>query len=196
MSLMGGTALAQSRIATVNLSKIFEGYWKTKQADAVLKDRAADMDKDFKAMMADYEKSKEDYQQLVSGASDQAVSADERDKRKKAAEDKLKSIKDAEDSIAQFRRTAAAKLDEQKRRMRDNILGEIRNVLNAKAKSGSYSLVLDAAGEATGGNSTVLYSDNSNDLTDAVLQELNTGAPPEATAPDTKQPAKKDDKKK
>lgn len=197
LSLMSTTAWAQGRIATVDLRKIFDNYWKTKQADAALKDRASDMDKDFKTMMADYDKAKEDYQKLLAGAADQAVSADERDKRKKSAEDKLKSIKDTEDSLAQYRRTATTQLDEQKRRMRDNILGEIRNVVNAKAKAASFALVLDTAAESNNGTPVALYTDNSNDLTDAVLQQLNAAAPPESAAtPDTKQPEKKDGKKK
>lgn len=39
-AMLGGTAFAQTRIATVNLPKVFEKYWKTEQATAALKDRA------------------------------------------------------------------------------------------------------------------------------------------------------------
>jgi outer membrane protein len=195
-TLLGSSALAQGRNATVDLRKIFDGYWKTKQADAALKDRAADMDKDFKTMVADYDKAKEDYQKLVASAADQAVSSDERAKRKQAAEDKLKSIKDTEDSLTEYRRTATAKLDEQKRRMRDNILGEIRNVLNAKAKAASYTLVIDTAAESANGTPVVLYTDNSNDLTDAVLEQLNAAAPSDTGKTDATPPDTKADKKK
>src|ERR1039457_6572240 len=56
ISLLGGSALAQGRIATVELRKVFDGYWKTKQADAALKDRAADIEKDHKTMLDDWKK--------------------------------------------------------------------------------------------------------------------------------------------
>ena len=89
LSLLSSPAWGQGRIATIDLRKVFDGYWKTKQADAALKDRAADMEKEHKNMLDDWKKAKEDYQGLLAGANDQAVSSEEREKRKKAAEEKL-----------------------------------------------------------------------------------------------------------
>lgn len=183
VTLLSSTGWAQGRIATVDLRKLFDGYWKTKQADAALKDRAADMEKEHKNMLDDWKKAKEDYQSLLAEASNQAISADERDKRKKSAEDKLKYIKDTEDTISQYERQARTTLDEQRRRMRDNILTEIRNVLNGKAKSGNFSLVIDTAAESINNTPMVLFTDNNNDLTEAVLQELNAGAPADTGKP-------------
>ncbi len=195
ISALGGPAWAQSRIATVDLRKLFDNYWKTKQADAALKDRAADMEKEHKNMLDDWKKAKEDYQNLLTSANDLAVSTDERERRKKAAEDKLKYIKDTEDTITQYERQARATLDEQRRRMRDNILGEIRNVVNAKAKAGGYSLVVDSASESFNNTPVVLYTNNENDMTTAVLDQLNAGAPADTAAPEEKKDEKKDDKK-
>src|SRR5215469_11192772 len=175
-------AFAQGKTATIDLRKVFDNYWKTKQADAALKDRAADMEKEHKNMLDDWKKAKDDYQALLTDANNQALSSDERDRRKKSAEDKLKFIKDTEDSIGQYERQARSTLDEQKRRMRDNILGEIRNVLNAIAKSDGFSMVIDIASESTNGTPIVLYNDNSNDLTDKVLAQLNAGAPADSGA--------------
>src|SRR5258708_40368901 len=88
--LLNSTAWAQGHFATIDLGKVFKNYWKTKQADAVIKDRQADMQKEQKSMLDDWKKAKEDYQNLLTSANDIAVSAEERDKRKKTAEDKLK----------------------------------------------------------------------------------------------------------
>ena len=43
MSLLSSSVCAQGRLATVDLRKVFEGYWKTKKADAQLKERGADV---------------------------------------------------------------------------------------------------------------------------------------------------------
>src|SRR5215467_6127043 len=126
MLLLGSSALAQNRIATIDLRKVFDNYWKTKQADANLKDQAADMEKEHKKLLDDWKKEKDDYQTLLASANDQSFSVEEREKRKKLAEDKFKSIKEAEDSISQYERQARITLDEKRRRMRDNILVEIR----------------------------------------------------------------------
>jgi outer membrane protein len=204
ISLMGGFACAQGRIATVDLRKVFDNYWKTKQADAALKDRAADIEKDHKNMLDDWKKAKDEYQALLSEANNQTLSFEEREKRKKSAEDKLKQIKDSEDGIAQYERQARTTLDEQRKRMRDSIVEEIRAAVNSKAKSAGFALVIDAGAESGNGNPAAgtpgtpvfLYVNNENDITDAVLSQLNAGAPAETPKTEEKTADKKDDRKK
>ena len=196
ISLLSGSASAQSRVGTVDLRKIFEKYWKTTQADATLKERLQDMEKDHKSMLDDWKKAKDDYQTLLNSASDQAVSSDQRDKRKKLAEDKLKDIKASEESIRQYEASAKETLDGLKKRMRDAILLEIRTALNAKAKSASYSLVFDTSAESINNTPVVLYNINENDMTDDILNQLNAGAPAETPKTDIKPAEKKDEKKK
>src|SRR5437762_10918197 len=96
---------ADLKIGLVDLKKVFEGYYKTKQADTQLKERATDSEKVLKGMIDDYQKANEDYRKAIDGANDQAVSAEERDKRKKLAETKLGDIKELESSVQTFRRT-------------------------------------------------------------------------------------------
>jgi outer membrane protein len=191
ISLLGGTAWGQGRIGTVDLRKVFDGYWKTKQADAALKDRAADIEKEHKTMLDEWKKSKDEYQGLLVEANNQTLSIEERDKRKKSAEDKFKQIKDSEDAITQYERQARTTLDEQKKRMRDSIVEEIRTTVNGKAKSAGYGLVIDTASESASNTPIVLYANNENDMTEAILSQLNAGAPAEAAKPQDK----KDDMK-
>jgi Skp family chaperone for outer membrane proteins len=49
LTFLSGSALAQTKIATVDLRKLFDNYWKTKQAQAAIQERAAQLDKDDKA---------------------------------------------------------------------------------------------------------------------------------------------------
>src|SRR6266403_3316275 len=116
ISLLSSSAWAQGRIATIDLRKVFDSYWKTKQAQASLKDRQADMEKEFKNMASDYEKAKQDYQKLLTDANDQALASGEREKRKRSAEDKLRYLKDQEETMRQYRAQATTTLDEQTRR--------------------------------------------------------------------------------
>jgi outer membrane protein len=195
ISLMSSPAWAQNRIATVDLRKIFDNYWKTKQADAALKDRQADLEKDHKTMLDDWKKAKDDYQTLLTDANNQTLSVEEREKRKKAAEDKFKQIKESEDTITQYERQARANLDEQRKRMRDRIVEEIRTAVNGKAKAAGYALVLDTAAESVNNTPVILFSSNENDMTDAVLAQLNAGAPAEVTKADDKSAEKRDAQK-
>src|ERR1043166_249455 len=92
--LAGTSAFAQYRIATVDFGRVFTNYWKTKQAETALNANKADDERKAKEMMDVYNKMNDDYQKLIASSNDQAVSSEEREKRKKAASDKLKDIKD------------------------------------------------------------------------------------------------------
>jgi len=196
LPLLSSPALAQTRVATVSMQKIFNNYWKTKQADSLLADRKAEMDKTRNEMLDSRNKARDEYQKLVESANDQAVSAAERDRRKKEAEDKLKDIKDTEDSIDQYQRQAIATLAEQKGRMRRNITDEIKLAVASRARAGGYAVVLDAdaqtyiADPATPYYIPILiYNSSDSDITDSVLDLLNANAPGAAPATETK-PAK------
>lgn len=175
--ILGGTAWAETRVATVDLRKLFEGYWKTKQAQAALKDRAVDFSKESNTLKESLRKGGEDYKKLLADSNDQAVSAEERDKRKLAAEAKLKELKETQDNLGVFERQAQTNLGEQNRRMRENILGEIRTVINGKAKSAGYTMVIDSTAETPNATLVVIYNSGENDLTDSVLAQLNANAP-------------------
>lgn len=183
-----GTSAGQ-KIATVDLRKVFDSYWKTKQADANLKDRAGDLDKERKSLMDQYQKSQETYKKLADGANDQAVSAEERDKRKKSAEAELLKLKDIETTVRSFDASAKSTLGEQQRRMRDNILSEIKDAIKAKAKQGGYTFVLDSAGESINSTPVLIYNSGDQDITDPVITQLNLTAPAKDKSGDTK-PAK------
>src|ERR1051325_7900933 len=136
-----GPLAAQQKIGFIDLKKTFDSYWKTKQADSNLKERAGDLDKARKGMIDDYEKANKEYKDLLDKANDQAVAAAERDKRKKSAEDKLLEIRQIEQSVQHFDRQSCTTLAEQQRRLRDNILKEVTDLVNAKAKAKGFTTV-------------------------------------------------------
>ena len=108
-------AEAQNRIATVELTQIFEKYWKTKRARAALADLKADLKKDLDTMNEAHKKLIQQYQKMVADANDQAVSPEEREKRKKLLEAKIKEVKESEDTLKQFVSRGDAELDQKMR---------------------------------------------------------------------------------
>ncbi|MGA2802693.1 MAG: OmpH family outer membrane protein [Verrucomicrobiota bacterium] len=191
MVFLSSPALAQNKsaatqtgkIGTVDMRKLFDGYWKTKQAEVALNDRKAELDKEDNGFIDDLKKARDEYQKLLDGANDQAISADERDKRKQAAANKYGQITDSETTIAQFERQAQATLAEQSQRMRANILNEIKAAVAAKAKAAGYAMVFDSASETVNQTPIILYGSGENDLTSAVLAQLNAGAPVDMARP-------------
>ena len=185
------TALAQPKIAVIDLRKVFDEYYKTKAADAQLKGDASELAKESKAYMEQYQKMTDEYKKLLDEANNQAVSSDEREKSKKAAESKLGQIKELETTVRQFEKTAATTLDERKRQMRDKILGEIRAVINAKVKAAGYTLDLNTASEDMNQTPMVIYHNGENDLTSEIITQLNAKAPIKPESDEPKLPEKK-----
>jgi outer membrane protein len=180
-------AFGQNKVATVDLKKLFDNYYKTKLATQAIQDRANDMDKDYTTMAQDLKKKSDQYEQLLESASDPAVSDQERQKRKASADDLLKQLQDSKAAIDQYERQAQMTLADQKQRMRDSILDAIKKVIADRAKAGGYTLVLDTAAETVNGTPSIVFTTGEGDLTDDVLKQLNAAAPPDL--PETSEPA-------
>ncbi len=172
------TVQAQQKIAIVDMKKIFDGYYKTKQGTARLQEDGEAAKKALQGMYEDYQKANEEHKKLIDSTTDPVISSEERERRKKSAESKLLDLQDIERSIAQFNRDTTERLELQKRRMRDEIIRKIREVVNSRARAGSYSLVLDVSGESINQVPVVLFSSGQDDMTDGILGEMNAGAPP------------------
>ena len=69
--------------------------------------------------------------------------------------------------------------------MRANVLTDIQAAVSAKAKADGYTLVIDTAAETVNGTPVVIYNGGANDLTAAILGQLNVGAPIDVTSPDS-----------
>jgi outer membrane protein len=171
------SALAETKIAIIDLKKVFDGYYKTKHAHTKLMERAGDFDKARRGLIEDYQKANEEYKKMAEASSDVALGNDERGKKKADAEKKLSEIRDLENSIRQFDGQSKQTLAEQQRRMRDNVLRDIRDVISEIAKTSSFSLVLDTAAESINQVPIVLFTNGENDISDSVLTKLNATQP-------------------
>ena len=178
LAVMTITANAQTKTASVDMKKLFDGYWKTKQAQTALENRKVELRKEIKDMTDNLDKSQTEYKKLLDQAMDQAISADEREKRKQSAGDKAKEMSNSKAALEQFQRQAEAQLADQSQRMSGNIVTEIRKAVADKAKAGGYAVVLNANTAEI-----VVYVESSIDITENVLKQLNAGAPVDAIKP-------------
>jgi len=170
------SASAQSKIASVDMKKIFNSYYKTKLAQAVIDKEKSDLSKDIKDMSEALTKARADYKQTLDQANDQAISADERDKRKLAAAEKAKDVNSKQVAIEQYSRQAEAQLSDKSQRMISNLVTEIQKAAADKAKAGGYSLVVNSASPES-----FVYVAAETDITASVLAQLNAGAPIDVT---------------
>jgi outer membrane protein len=174
------SAHAQTKMAVVDLQKVFDGYWRTKQADTQLKERANDLEKARAGMVDDYKKANEDFKKVLDSISDPSASNDEKDKRKQEAEKRRVDIAGIEQNIRTFDENSRKSILDQQKRMRDSVLRDIRGVVEEKAKSAGYQTVLDTAALSLNQTPVVVYTSlvgSADDLSDSVLKALNANAP-------------------
>ena len=169
---------ADQKIATFNLRKAFDAYYKTIQSTAAMKQEVAEVDKERTQMIDNGRKHDEEWRKLIDKANDQSLSAEEREKAKKAASDKYAELETDKQYINTYDRDATVRLREKETLRRDDIVKEIVGVVAAHAKAAGYTMVLDPSGESLNKAPVVLYSNGQDDITDAIIKELNAAAPP------------------
>jgi outer membrane protein len=174
------SAVAQPKIAVIDMKTVFDDYWKTKQASVTFEDRKKDYADQHQGMIDQYQAANEDYRKIRESANEPAISASEKDRRNANAEAKLKDIQKLERDIRDHQKSMEGNLTETRFRLRRNILSDIRDVINTIAKTEGYTLVLDSAAEGINQTPVVLFSSGANDISQQVLTKLNVSAPVDA----------------
>ena len=173
------------KIATVDLRKVFDTYYKTIQASIANSNTIVERDKYLNERIDERRKVEDEWRQAVDKANNQIVSSEERAKYKKEADDLLLDLQIRGESISNYYATSESKRRDEMVRHVNDLTTEIRGVLEAMAKKQGYTLVLDRTAVTMTGNPLVLFTSGENDLTEALIKELNSTAsalpPPETT---------------
>ncbi len=190
VSLLAGGAsglAADFKIATVDLRKVFDTYYKTIQASIANSNNIVERDKYINEKVDERRKVEDEWRQATDSANNQIVSAEERAKYKKKADDLLLDLQIRGESISNYYATTESKRRDEMVRHVNDLTTEIRGVLEAMAKKQGYTLVLDRTALTMTGNPLVLYTSGENDLTEPLIKELNSTAPA-TPAPEPKSP--------
>ena len=197
-SLLSTTALAQGKVGVINLTKVFDEFWRTKQADIQIKDRLSEFEKMGQSMYDDYKKANEEFGKQIEAANDPALSKEESEKRRKDLDKKRKDIMEMENNIKQFQGNSQRALMEQRGRVRESILRDVRGVIEEKSKAGGYNTVLDISAQSANGTPVVIFTTlagGESDLSDSVTKALAATAPPDSAKTDAPKTEAKDPKK-
>jgi Skp family chaperone for outer membrane proteins len=195
--LMALPALAQNKIATINLQKTFDRYYKTEQAKLVMAKQKEDMDKDLQALLNEAKSKSDELAALQKDIDDPVITSEERSKRREKAQKKFEEKTYAENMFVSARDQGFAKLDNDRKRLLEVILKEIRTAVNAEARKSNYAKVLDVSEDGWGGlPPAVLYTNGDDDITETIIKQINAGAPISVTPAATNKPTEKPDKAK
>jgi outer membrane protein len=176
----GAQTGSSNRIATVDLKKVFDRYYKLDQARKAFEKEEADMEKDLKNMATDVAKAQDAYKTLRDAEDDTMISDSEKAARKAKADAKQDELKSYQSDFASYEQQAKDKLGLDQQHMMDLLMQDIQTAINAKAKATGFSLVVDTSARVSNGANTavVLFSSGENDITDEIIKQLNAAAPP------------------
>lgn len=170
-----GLARAEDKIVFVDMDKVFNEFYKTKLADAQLKDQAEEYKTERTKMVDDFKKLQDTFKEVRDEAQNTALSEEARNQKRNEAEEKLVELREMEGKIRRFEESRRRQLDEQMKRVRDKLVEEIKTTISTYAKTQGYTAVLDSSGENLNGVPSVLHFDARLDITVAVVDLLNTG---------------------
>ena len=186
------SASAQTKVGTVDMKKVFENYYKTKDAEQHINEDRNAAKKELEDRMDTYKKLTDEVKKLNDEIQNPALSKEAKDSKSKQRDEKSAEIKTMQREIQEFQQTREKQLEEQSVRMRSGIVDEIQKVISERVKSEQFDLVFDSSGPSLNGVPVVLYSKPSYDFTPDVITALNKNRPkeePAAETPATPKPA-------
>jgi outer membrane protein len=184
LALGGMSVSAQAlKVGTVDMKKVFEGYYKTKDAEAKITDARNAAKQELDARMEAYNKVITEAKKLNEEIDKPELSKENKEQKSKARDEKVGELKAMERDIAEFRATREKQLQEQQVLMRGGIVEEINKVVAEKVKSDNYHVVLDKSGPSLNGVPLVLFAKDEFDFTSDVLAALNKSKGKEEAAP-------------
>lgn len=170
------TAAEGTRIATVNLEKAFNGYYKTKIIDQDFTEQSK-VYRNYIARQAEQlRKSELDFRKKLDASLNAALAPAERKRRQEEVQTMERDLKMRRAELEQYAADRAKALQESARKERKKVIEEIRAEIRRRAAIEGYALVLDLSALSTNETNVVLYSIDALDITDKVLTELNRSA--------------------
>ena len=163
----------QIKLGTVDMKKVFESYYKTKDAEARINEARNAAKKELEDRIDTAKKLNEEVGRLNEEMQKPELSNDEKQQKSNVRDEKINELKTMEREIREFQATREKQLQEQSVRMRGGIVDEINKVIADKVKSDQYDLVLDKSGPSLNGVPIVLFAKEAWDFTNDVVTVLN-----------------------
>ena len=181
--LGSASASAQNiKVGTVDMKKIFESYYKTKEAEAKINEARNNAKKELEDRMDVAKKTLDEVKKLDEEISKPELSKEAKEQKAKSRSEKATELQNMDREIREFQQSREKQLQEQSVRMRAGIVDDINKIVAERVKAENFDLVVDKSGPSLNGVPIVLFARESYDFTDAVVTALNKTRGKEAPA--------------
>jgi Skp family chaperone for outer membrane proteins len=176
-ALLGGSAQAEVKVGTIDMKQVFDTYYKTKDAEGKINEARTQAKKELDERLDSFNKAQEEAKKLNEEANKPELSAAAKADKSKLLNEKLQALGALQREIQEFQQTRERQLSEQSVRSRNSLVEEINKVIGDKVKAAGYDIVLDKSGQSLNAVGVVIFSRDSFDFTNDVVNELNKSKP-------------------
>jgi len=164
---------ADLKVGTIDMKAVFDGYYKTKEAEAKINEARNQAKKELDERLDVFNKAQEEARKLNDEANKPELSEKAKAEKSKALNEKLQALGTLQREVQEFQQTRERQLSEQSVRSRNVLLEDLNKVIADKVKAGAYDLVLDKSGQSLNAVGILVYSKDSFDFTNDVIVEVN-----------------------
>lgn len=166
----------ESRIAVVNLEKVFREYYKSKIAEDMIRRQTGVYQSYLERLLRELKAAQAKAANAHSDAQNIGLSAAERKKADKAVTDAIRIVSEKRAEIELYRSGRARDIKKLEDEKRTEIMNDIMAELKKRTAAGGYTYVFDSSGKTTNNQSALLIFPESHDLTKEVISNLNRRA--------------------
>ena len=164
---------ADLKVGTIDMKAVFDGYYKTKEAEAKINEARTQAKKELDERLDIFNKAQEEARKLNDEANKPELSEKAKAEKSKALNEKLQALGTLQREVQEFQQTRERQLSEQSVRSRNVLLEDLNKVIADKVKAAAYDLVLDKSGQSLNAVGILVYSKDSFDFTNDVIAEVN-----------------------
>lgn len=169
--LMAGavaSAADGARVAVVNLEQLLKAHPDTPPAEASLEKMRQEYESERRDMLEERKKLKDAFESARDELENPAISDEARAAKAKVAQERFQALREFERKIGDVSADRQKELNEQGKRLREQIVGKIRVVINQYAKDNKIDIVLNGEDAGLSAFGSVLYREPKLDVTDPV----------------------------
>ena len=168
---------AKLKIAVVDMDKLFQQYYKTKQTDAVLQQKQGIFQAWAKKLGESRLKLQKEFNILKDAAQNIVFSSTEREKKRLAAQKKYQEFKKKEAELEQYVQQKSREYKTLVSKMHKKLLEEIYTEIRRYAVFRGYNFIFDKSGKTLNTIPVIIYSSLQHDISAEILRKLNRGQP-------------------
>ena len=174
------SVLAETTIVTVSMAKLFDGYYKSAEANSRLDSVRQQAVEEAQAKEKEIQDSAQEIQAMQEELQNPMLPEDAKAEKEAEIRAAIEAARATQGQYQQWQQQTSNDIQRRSNQVRASLVAEISKVVNDVAlKEYNADLVFDTSDILGSGVPTVLYADSDLDITDIVLVELNKKAPSE-----------------